>query len=323
MSRAARKTLSFEPRLCSLLVLLPLRVNALSRLIKFDLSDLGFVYGLLFALSLVLINPWATSFGGIWTTPKVYVLIFLVLLTWSVLFGLGIRNIWQKSSKQSADRPPSPWRWNVALGLWLAFLASGMVTVYLSPVTFRSALTAQNEMGNGWVYWAWSAALVCGNALVLRRYPQLFKAQLYGLLAGGVLSALAVFLQSVNWTLDFTATSGQVLGSSKMLRSGIPQGWMPIGLTSIRGHVGFIVAALAVLVLVCLVRGWLTKRVAWPLYAMFLACVYLTSTRGAQLAFVIGMLYLLVRFWRAAGGRRVVLLASYPSCWGACCSSRE
>ena len=237
-------------------------MNTQLRRAAFNLSDLGFIYGVLFALSLVVINPWATSFGGIWTVPKVYIVIFLALLTWSVLVVLGVRYLRQRARRQNKEQLHLPLSWRVAVALWLAFLGSGMITVLLSPVAFRSAFMAQNEMGDGWVYWAWVAALVCGNTLMLRRFPQLFKAQLYGLLTGGVLSALAVFAQSVNWKLDFTATSGQTLGSSGRLLSGIPQGWMPIGLTSIRGHVGFIVAALGVLVLVCLVRGWLAQRYA-------------------------------------------------------------
>ena len=43
-----------------------------------------------------------------------------------------------------------------------------------------------------------------------------------------------------------------------------------------------------------------------------LAGVYLTSTRGAQAAFLAGMLYLLIRFWRTKKARRVVLLAFVP-----------
>jgi len=286
--------------------------NRSSRL-SFDLSDLGFLYGTLFALSLVIINPWGAPFGGIWTTPKVYLLIALALLTWSVLFVQGALYLWRRARGQGgaeALRPPACW--GVAVVLWLAFLASGMVTIYLSPVTFRSALIAQNEMGDGWVYWAWVAAFVCGNALVLKRFPQLFKAQLYGLLIGGVLSAGAVFAQSVNWKLDFTDTMGQTFVGAERLLSQIPRGWMPIGFTSNRGHVGFVLAALTVLVLVCLVRGWLGKRYAWPLYAVFLASVYLTSTRGVQLAFAVGMVYLLARFWRVPGGRRVMLIAFAP-----------
>ncbi len=284
------------------------------KLVHFDTSDLAFVYTTLFALSLVLINPWGNPFGGIWTTPKVYLIIGLALLTWSILLVLGARWVWLKSRGQHAQPFRLPARWNVALFLWLAFLASGMVTIWLSPVTFRSALIANDEMGDGWVYWAWMAALVCGNALVLRRFPQLFRAQLYGLLIGGVLSAGAVFAQSVNWTLDFTDTSGQSVVFEKRLytQNWIPRGFMPIGFTSNRGHVGFILAALTVLVLVCLVRGWLKGRIVWPLYAAFLGAVYLTSTRGVMLAFGVGMVYLLFRFWRVPGGRKVMLIAFAP-----------
>jgi len=283
------------------------------KLVHFDISDLAFVYTTLFALSLVLINPWGNPFGNIWTTPKVYLIIALALLTWGVLFVQGARSLW-RSKRQNAGPLRLPARWSVALLLWLAFLASGMVTIFLSPVTFRSALIANDEMGDGWVYWAWMAALVCGNALVLKRFPQLFRAQLYGLLIGGVISAGAVFAQNVNWKLDFTDTSGQSVVFEKRLytQSWIPRGFMPIGFTSNRGHVGFVLAALTVLVLVCRVRGWLKERVVWPLYAVFLGAVYLTSTRGVMLAFGVGMVYLLLRCWRVPGGRKVMLIAFAP-----------
>jgi O-antigen ligase len=281
--------------------------------LSFDLSDLGFLYGTLFALSLVIINPQGVPYGGIWTTPKVYLVISLALLTWGVLLAQVALLLWRRArGGDGSGGVKLPARWGVAAVLWLAFLASGMVTIYLSPVTFRSALIANAEMGDGWVYWAWMAALVCGNALLLRCFPRLFKAQLYGLLIGGLLSAGAVFAQSVNWTLDFTDTTGQTFSGFAQLRSGIFKGWMPIGFTSNRGHVGFILAALTVLVLVCLVRGWLKGRTVWPLYTVFLAALYLTSSRGPQLAFAAGMLYLLVRFWRVPGGRKVMLIAFAP-----------
>ena len=143
--------------------------------LRFDMSDLAFVYTTLFALSLVLINPWGNPFGGIWTTPKVYVLIILALLTWSVLLVQGGRWLWLRSQGGDTEPLKPPARWGAAVGLWLAFLASGMVTIFLSPVTFRSALIANAEMGDGWVYWAWLAALVCGNALVLKQFPQLLR----------------------------------------------------------------------------------------------------------------------------------------------------
>lgn len=280
-----------------------------SRASKFNFvsSGLSFVYTVLFALSLVAINPQGNPFGGIWTTPKVFLIVALALLTWAVLLGRWCWAKWQGH----AVRLRLPPLWGAAAALWVSFLASGVLTVLLSPVTFRSARIANNEMGDGWVYWALMALLVCGNALLLRRFPELFKAQLAGLFLGGAISALAIFAQSFDWTLDFTATSGHIFNRLQ-LRSGIFKGWMPIGFTSHRGHVGFIVAALAVLALVCLVRGWLKKRYGWPLYAVFLAALYLTSTRGVQLAFGVGMIYLLLRFWRAPGGRRVMALAFAP-----------
>lgn len=278
---------------------------------KFNFSDLSFAYSLLFALSLVLINPWGENLGAVWTASKFKVVIALTVLTWGVLLGTFF---WRKRRPDRVAPFDVGRSWWLAAGLWLAFLGSGAVTILLSPVTFRSARIANNEMGDGWVYWFCVAALVLGNALLLRRFPKLFRAQLYGLLLGGLLSVLAIFVQVVDWKIDFTDTTGRIFqGSNPLtLQSGVPRSWMPIAFTSIRGHVGFIVAALGVLSLVCMVRGWLERRYGWPLYALFLVSVYLTATRGAQVAFVVGMVYLLVRFWRVPGGRRVVAIALAP-----------
>lgn len=288
---------------------------------RFDLSTLGVVYGILTALSLVLINPWGTPRGEIWTDPKVYTLIALALLTWAVLFGQLLRFVFKRVRSETTPpfAPPPSWGW--AALLWLGFLGSGLLTAYYSPIKAINALMANNEMGDGWVYWAWVAAWVLGNALLLRRTPQLFKPQLYGFLLAGTLMGLAVLVQSADWRLDFTATMGQELStpnprSPNVLRSLIYEGQMPIGFTSHRGHAAFVVAATGVLALVGLLRGWLGKRYAWPLYALALAGLYFTATRGAQLAFAAGMVYLLLRFWRVGGARKTVLLAFVPPLLG-------
>ena len=281
-----------------------------------DLSDLGFVYGLLCALSLVAINPWGRPRGEIWTDPKVYAVIALALLSWSVLLVQLVRFIMQRLGHGRLSRfyPPPAWGW--AAFLWAAYLGFGLLSVYFSPVKTSNALMPNNEMGDGWVYWAYVAAFVLGNALVLKRFPQLFRAQLYGFLVAGLVTGLAVIAQTIDWRLDFTATMGKVVpGSARvggLLYSNIYGGQMPIGLTSHRGHAGFIVAAIAVLVLVGMVRGWVAKRYGWPLYLLLLAGVYLTSTRGAQAAFIAGLIYLLIRFWRTQKARQIVLLAFIP-----------
>ncbi len=282
----------------------------------FDLSDLGFVYGLLCTLSLVMINPWGRPRGEVWTDPKVYTLIALVLLTWSVLLVQLVRFLVRRLGQGRLSRlsPPPAWGW--AALLWGLYLGLGLLSVYYSPIRADNALMPNNEMGDGWVYWAYVAAFVLGNALVLKRFPQLFKAQLYGFLVAGLLTGLAVVAQTIDWRLDFTQTMGKVVPNSQsvggLLYSNIYGGQMPIGLTSHRGHAGFIVAAIAVLVLVCLARGWVAKRYGWPLYLLMLLSVYLTSTRGVQVAFVAGLIYLLIRFWRTKIIRRMVLLAFVP-----------
>jgi O-antigen ligase len=286
------------------------RIESKKRGITFDFSDLSFVYTVLFTLSLVLINRFGQPYGGIWTAWKFRVVIVLTVLTWTLLLLNAVRG---KSRSDNASRHIGR-MWYAAAGLWVTFLASGAVTVLLSPVTFRSARIANPEMGDGWLYWFCIALFVLGNALLLRQHPKLFRAQLYGFLIAGLLSAVAVFVQSIDWTIDFTDTSGRIIEGFRPLQtqSNVFKGFMPIGFTSNRGHVGFILAALAVLVLVCLLRGWLRKRTAWPLYVVFLAAIYLTSTRGVQLALIAGLIYLLVRFWRSSGGRRVMFIALAP-----------
>lgn len=283
---------------------------------KLELSDLGFVYGTLCALTLVAINPWGTPRHGVWTDPKVYSLIALSLLTWTVLLALLVRFVVRKVRRQDALRVSPPRSWWLAAFLLGAFMLSGLATVYYSPVKMMNALTAHVEMGDGWLYWAWLSAFVLGNALVLRRFPQLFRAQLYGFLSGGALMALATLPQYLDWRLDYTQTMGQEVNTPagpNYLFSSVYQLQMPIGLSSHRGHAAFVVAATAILALVSLLRGWLRRRYAWPLYALSLLAVYLTSTRGAQVAFAAGLLYLLIRFWRVEGrARRTVLIALIP-----------
>jgi len=284
---------------------------------RLGLADLGFVYGLLSALSLALINPWGTPRSGVWTDPKVYALIVLALLTWGVLLAQLVRFVAKKLRREATPRfrPPASWGWTALL--WLAFLGWGLVTAYFSPVDLRNALVANSEMGDGWVYWAWVAVFTLGNALLLRLFPQLFRPQFYGFLLAGALMGLAVVAQTADWRLDFTKTMGQEVPTPNpdrpnLLLSNIWEGQMPIGLTSHRGHAAFVLAATAVLAMVGRLRGWLGGRYAWPLYAISLLGVYLTATRGAQLAFAAGVLYLFVRFWRVAGARRTLLAASAP-----------
>lgn len=284
--------------------------------LRLDIKDMGFVYAFLCALSLTAINPWGTPRGGIWTDPKVYALIVLALLTWTILLTLLVQFVVQTLRHRRVSLIPWTLSWWWVGTLAAVFLGIGLLTARGSPGPALTALTPQDEMGDGWLYWFWLLTFVMGNVLVLRRFPQLFRAQLYGFLTGGALMALSTLPQVVNWHLDYTDTMGRDAvgaGGLRYLASTIYQLQMPIGLTSHRGHAAFVVAATAILTLVSLLRGWLKNRYAWPLYLLSGMALYLTSTRGAQLAFAAGLLYVLIRFWRVgAGARRTVLIAFLP-----------
>ena len=168
-------------------------------------------------------------------------------------------------------------------------------------------------MGDGWYYWAIVGAFTLGNILLLSLNPRLFKVQLYGVLLGSFVLALSLVPQAFDWTIDYTATSGERAYANK-LRSGAFITWMPIGLYSHRGHAAVVLAFAGVLALLSLFRGWLRPALFWPLFVVLIGGVYLTSSRGPQFAFIVGLLYLLARFplarfWRRSSGQVRALLA--------------
>ena len=92
-------------------------------------------YTLLFALSIILIDPWGSSRGNIWTEPKVGAVLLISLLNLSIL--------WEQ--RQSLTLPR---RWKIHLILWGIFLGIGLLSTLLSPFPLRS-LFGQEQMGDG------------------------------------------------------------------------------------------------------------------------------------------------------------------------------
>lgn len=90
-------------------------------------------------------------------------------------------------------------------------------------------------MGDGLLYWLLIAIFTLSNNLLLKLHPELFRSQLQGLIIGGVILALSIFPQVINWRIDYTATSGQLF-QSHILASTIFKNHQPIGLYSHRGH---------------------------------------------------------------------------------------
>lgn len=173
----------------------------------------------------------------------------------------------------------------------------GLTATLLSPFPWRS-LGGQSTLGDGWLYWGLLAAFVLSNALVLRLVPTLLRSQFYGLLLGGVIIALSIFPQVLDWRIDYTATSGLVsLSDPQMLESTIWQRQMPVGLYSNRGHAAFVLAAVGVLTLLGWCWGWVRPLAATVICILIGTGLFYTQVRGGGLALLVAAAYLL---WRCS-----------------------
>jgi hypothetical protein len=153
----------------------------------------NYIYTVLFSLTIILINPFGTMRGEIWTQPKVFTILLICILN-----GL---NLW--SERKNFKLPQS---WKVSKLLWEIFLGVGLISTVISPYPIRSLL-GQEQMGDGLLYWLLIAIFTLSNALLLACYPVWARAQLQGLVIGGVILAISIFPQMINWRIDYTATS--------------------------------------------------------------------------------------------------------------------
>ncbi|MCL1475566.1 O-antigen ligase family protein [Argonema antarcticum] len=236
------------------------------------------LYRFLFVLSIILINPWGSSRGEIWTQPKIFAVILITLLNLSIL--------WTERFDITIPR-----NWKISKLLWEIFLGIGLISTIFSPFPLRS-LFGQNEMGDGWLYWLLIAAFTLSNTLVLKYRPSIVHSQLNGLLIGGVILALSIFPQVLNWKIDYTVTTGQLLRDN-ILVSTIFQAQQPIGLYSHRGHAAFVLAAVAVLAVVSWQKGWINNGNFAISTISIIPALLFTQNRAGILALIIAVTYLL------------------------------
>jgi hypothetical protein len=235
---------------------------------------------LLYAFTLILINPWGGSRGEIWTQPKVFVVLLIVLSNLSFL--------WEERKLLTFSR-----QWKVCLILWGVFLTVGAISTLNSPFPERS-FWGQDQMGDGWLYWLLIAIFSLTNRLLLKLHPELFLSQMRGLLIGGAVVAVSVFPQVVNWQIDYTATSGQLVAND-VLASTIFQGQQPIALFSHRGHAAIVLALTAVICAVGWKRKLISDRTSTLALFLILPALLFTNTRTAVLSLIIAIFYLLGR----------------------------
>ena len=229
------------------------------------------LYTLLYALSIILINPWGSSRGIIWTSPK-------VLIIWLIV-GVNLALLWEKRKTLTIPR-----QWKISLILWTIFLSIGAISTLQSPFPLTSFF-GQDQMGDGWLYWLLIAAFTLSNSLLLIVQPQLINSQFQGLLIGGIILSLSIFPQIIDWHIDYTATMGQIIRAD-VNASSIFQGQQPIGLYSHRGHAAIVLA----LIVITAIVGWFWRFTTTKLTAITLIltvpALLLTSTRSAILGLI-------------------------------------
>ncbi|MEO0949448.1 MAG: O-antigen ligase family protein [Cyanobacteria bacterium J06641_5] len=268
------------------------------------LLRIGFCFqSFLFILSLMAINAWGSTRGEIWTQPKL--LAVSAIAAFNVIYLLFY-------IRSGLHFPRIDRHWRLQIGCWLAFLSIGLISTLNSPFPIRS-LWGQATMGDGLVYWGLMAIFTLSNAGLLAIEPRFFRYQLYGLLAGGGLTALSIVPQLLDWRIDYTVTTGQISDfNPQMLESAIWQWQMPIGFYSNRGHVAFVLAATGILALLALFKYWLRPKPCLVICVMASMALLCTRNRAGVLAFSVAALYLLWQFWGrsklSARSRRYLLL---------------
>ncbi|WP_223278225.1 O-antigen ligase family protein [Nostoc sp. 'Peltigera membranacea cyanobiont' 232] len=236
------------------------------------------LYTLLFSLSIILINPIGAMRGEIWTQPKVFAISLICILNFLILW-------------EDREHLKLPQSWKINRLLWEIFLGIGLIATLASPFPWRS-LFGQEQMGDGLLYWLLIAIFTLSNNLLLRLHPEIARSQLQGLVIGGVIVALSIFPQAIDWRIDYTATTGQLI-QSNILRSTIFQNQQPIGLYSHRGHASFVLAAVAIMTLVGWQWRWISTNYAAIAGILIIPALLLTQTRAGILALLVATIYLL------------------------------
>lgn len=246
------------------------------------------LYTLLYALSIILINPWGSSRGLIWTSPK-------VLIIWLIV-GVNLALLWEQRKALTISR-----QWKISLILWTIFLSIGAISTLQSPFPLTSFF-GQDQMGDGWLYWLLIATFTLSNSLLLTVHPQLINSQFQGLLIGGMILSLSIFPQIIDWRIDYTATMGQIIRAD-VLASSIFQGQQPLGLYSHRGHAAIVLALIVITAIVGRFSRFTTTKLTAITLILTVPALLLTSTRSAILALMIASAYLLRgKYYKILGG---------------------
>lgn len=247
--------------------------------------NFSLLYKFLFALTIFLINPWGESLvntgrAEIWTHPKVLVVATITAIN---LFQIIAQNC---EIRSDAPRLSS---YKVFVILWAGYITTATIATILSPFPIHS-LFGEPVLGDGLLYWLLIGVFSCSNVVLLRIRPELFNAQLHGFLIGGSILALSIFPQLIDWSVDYTATSGQISNyDNRLLKSGIWQMQMPVGLYSNRGYAAFVLASISGLGIISTTKHWIAFRLGIASVCLTSLALIATQARAGILALLIGI----------------------------------
>ena len=131
------------------------------------------LYTILFALSIILINPWGKQPGPLSrTSPKVFVIWLIVGVNLALL-----------SNKKKALTIPRQWK--ISLIMWTIFISTGAISTLQSPFPLNLFLRSRSNGRRLAQTGPLIAAFTLSNSLLLIVHPQLINSQFQGLLIGG------------------------------------------------------------------------------------------------------------------------------------------
>jgi O-antigen ligase len=251
-------------------------------------------YVFLFAAAASAIAPYAYGLGPIWIAPKLASLAALdCILLIHLVFVIKARG--SAGFTFTALKRVAP---------LVGFLILGLIAGLMADP--ERAFTGHPDYGDGASYWLLITGLFVLNYLLLSAEPRWQRAQVWGVLLGATVNAIAVAIQQLDWTVDFTVTSGQVEPATpNQLFSSIFSQQMPIGLTRHRGIVGISLAFGAIATFLLHGRG---RRHEAPLAVLFICLtgLWLTATRAPIAVGALSVVLLAVVSWRTHGWNRRV-----------------
>ncbi|MDP5016306.1 MAG: O-antigen ligase domain-containing protein [Dolichospermum sp.] len=238
---------------------------------KFMRLQASFFMKILYILLITLINPFGLTIGSIWALPKIVTL--FAITTYNTYLLISERNNIQFKKTISLIKP-------VGNYLFLFFLIC-LYNSLASPAGIIRSLIGHPVHYSGLVYWVLLFSFVVSNSLLIAVKPSVLKKQIEGLIIGGFILFLSMIPQVIDWRIDYTFIK-------EFFENNVPH--QPVGLYSHRGHAGFVLSAIAIILISAYKENIVAKKYLWLLPLIVLGLI-LTRNKGGIISFIGGLVY--------------------------------